>query len=220
MDEYRPESSGSEIFKHARSQIANLESILGQQKGASQERALLNDLLFCLRTFMTYYAEAHKAVQANAWFAASAISGAALEAMLLYRCLLRPNDIKALPRWNALRKNHKDDFQVFIRLMDLGKLLEIAEQLSWFPSGDRLPRLFSLAFATHASETMMDAIQDLFSGTQNIGQACAQHVRNHRNLLHPAVCLKQAAEPSVEAGMTATLMFLIACSALHESGQI
>lgn len=197
--------------------IEKLENLLTLLPLMPQKRHEVKDALFCIKLFMAFYAEAYKAVKAGAWFAAASVSGAALEAMLMARCLFSADSVKSLPKWQHLHKNHKGDFQVFIRSMDLGKLLEIGEQLCWFQSGDALPQQFLKTMSAFVSENDLKGIQSLFRGARNIGQLCATYVREHRNLLHPAVCLKEGREPSTEAGMAATMMFLIACTALQET---
>lgn len=176
----------------------------------------MQDWIFCMELGMVLYTEANRAVQAGAWFAATAVSASALEAVLLGKCFLEQDKIKALPKWSTLKRSQKADFGLFVRSMDLGKLLEIADQLSWFPSKG-VPESFLRVMRPLVDELTMKGIDDLFENTLNVGQVCANHLREYRNLIHPAVCLREGRQPSVNAGMTATFMFLIAFSSISEA---
>lgn len=207
----------NESFGVLTKQIEGLENLLTELKLLPHNHLEVEDALFCIKLFMTLYTEANKAVQAGAWFAAASVSGAALEAMLMARCLFSADKAKSLSKWQSLQGSHKGNFQVFVRSLDLGKLLEIGEQLPWFPSGDALPKKFLEVMSLHVSQIDLKRLQAFFKGTKSIGQLCATHVRHYRNLLHPAVCLKGRQQPSLEAGMAATMMFLIACTALQDT---
>jgi hypothetical protein len=93
--------------------------------------AVLEDGIFCARLSLTLYKEANAAVQAGAWFAAAAVSASALEAVLLYKCLLSQEEIEALPKSLPFRKSASSEFRKFARTLDLRTLLDIAKELSW-----------------------------------------------------------------------------------------
>jgi hypothetical protein len=99
----------------------------------SQKMTDLADALFCMQLSLTFYVEANTALQAGAWFAAATIAASALEAVLLGKCLLAQDEIRALPKWKSFKKSYTTNFGAFARSLDLGKLLEIAKELSWFP---------------------------------------------------------------------------------------
>ena len=171
------------------------------------------EAFFCLRLAMTFYVEANQAIRAGAWFAAATVAAAALESILLAKCFLQQAEIKALPKWKAVKKSQRDDFGLFVRGLDLGKLLDIASQLSWFPSNG-VPTTFLVAMEPYWEVTTKEEFLALFNSHENVGHVCATHLREYRNLVHPSVCLKEGQQPTPETGITATFMFMIAVSSL------
>ena len=169
--------------------------------------------IFCFELALTFYEEANLAVQAGAWFAAASIASSALESVLLSKCFFQEAEIRALPKFQGLKRSHKADFGLLARSLDLGKLLEIANELSWFPDGG-VPKTFTSYLAGRLDAATLSGLLELFEGNLNVGRTCATHVREYRNLLHPAVCLKEGRQPSKEAGLTATFLFMIAFTSL------
>jgi hypothetical protein len=211
----------AEIFAPLRTQIEYLRVKFGALETLSETIpideliGIAEDALFCLELGLTLFEEANVAVQAGAWFAAATVAAAALEALLLALCFFHKDQIKQLPKWRCLKKSQRTDFRVFARSLDLGKLLEIAQELSWFPAGG-VPKNLWGTLAPFWDELASINFLALFGGSSNIGQACANHLREYRNLIHPAVCLKQQKRLSKEVGMTATFLFMIAISSLSE----
>ncbi len=199
-------------------QIASLKSLLDTlppEFRESEQAACLQDMLLCGQLSLTLYAEANKAVQAGAWFAATVVAASALEATLLVKCLVHQAEVSSLPKCASLMKAHKGNFRAFARSMDLGKLLEIADQLSWFHRNG-VPDSFVAVVQQHLDEQSMKGLLDIFRDQPDIGKLCSTHFRHYRNMVHPAVCLKTEQQPTEEGCQTATLLFLIAFSALGE----
>jgi hypothetical protein len=121
--------------------------------------------------------------------------------------------IEALPNFRNFSHKQKRDFGLFARSLDLGKLLEIANELSWFPDCG-IPDTFMRYLVNHVDSSTLAALVALFDQDANLGHTCASHVRQYRNLLHPAVCLKEGRHPSKEVGLTATFLFMIAFTSL------
>jgi hypothetical protein len=203
----------SEFCAHLDGLAESLDALKNGPPDGNFKFEQMRDWIFCMKLAMTFYAEANQAVQAGTWFAATAVSASALEAILLAKCFLEKDRIKALPKWANLRRSHKADFGLLMRSMDLSKLLEIAELLSWFPSTG-IPEIFLQTMRPYIDARTEADLTALFVATPNVGLVCANHMREYRNLLHPAVCLKEGRQPSANAGMTATFLFLIAISAL------
>jgi len=207
------------IFEQIRLQVGALKASLGpllampEDSEPYRKAAEIVDALFCFDVAMTFYSEANRAIQAQAWFAGAAVSASALEAILLANCFGHQDRIKALPRWKTLPSKLKKDFRIFARSMDLGKLLDIARELKWFPSGG-LPEEFLAAMTAYSDASTMTQIRDFFSVSNDVSQICSNQVREYRNLLHPAVCLRENQQPSELAGQAATLVFLVAFTSL------
>jgi hypothetical protein len=96
--------------------------------GTDPRIAGFKDGIFCFEVALTFYEEANLAVQAGAWFAAASIASSALESVLLSKCFFQEAEIRALPKFQKLKRSHKEDFGLFARSLDLGKLLESKRQ--------------------------------------------------------------------------------------------
>lgn len=176
---------------------------------------LLKDGFLSIRIGMVYYAEANRCVQAQAWFAATTVGVAALEAILLAQCLMQAEKVKALEKFRALKLGKNRDFSHFARQLDLGKLLEIADKLKWFPEGAFPVRLRTL-MGRHLSDEELRVLLEPFEGRTDIGEICAQELKEVRNLIHPAVCLKQDRTPSAAIGMSGTFLLMTLLSLLSD----
>ncbi|WP_263373072.1 hypothetical protein [Granulicella aggregans] len=205
-----------EQFDALRTMLIDMRQTLDGTEGSSENSKRLEifrDGFFCIELAMTFYEEANLALEAEAWFAASALASSALESVLLYKCCLSEGSVRALSKFQGLPRKYNLDFGLFVRSLDLGKLLEMANSLHWFPEGG-IPKTFANYLAEHLDEDSMSILLGLFIDNPNIGCLCADHVKEYRNLLHPAVCLREGRQPSKEAGMTATFLLLIAFSSL------
>jgi hypothetical protein len=191
----------------------DLDGLLAGPMKEDPKIASFKDGVFCFELALTFYEEANLAIQAGAWFAAIPIASSALESVLLSKCFFYEEDVRAIPKFQRLKRSYKENFGLFARSLDLGKLLEIAKELSWFPDGG-IPKTFTNLLGAHLDEGILSGLIGLFAGSPNVGQVCADHVREYRNLLHPAVCLKEKRNPSRDAGMTATFLFMIAFTSL------
>ncbi len=218
----RPEKTQTELlqdqFAIFRKLLVDMNGVLdgllaGPAKG-DPRIASFKDGVFCFELALTFYEEANLALQARAWFAAAAIASSALESVLLSRCFFQEEEIRALPKFQKLKRGYREDFGLFARSLDLGKLLEIANELSWFPTGG-VPKTLTSYLARHLDEGTLSNLIGVFEGNPNVGRTCADHVREYRNLLHPAVCLKEGRQPSKDAGQTATLLFIVAFASLY-----
>ena len=214
-----PQPAGTETlimqgqFAVLRKLLIEMNSVLdGLQAGPAKGNpriASFKDGVFCFELALTFYEEANLAVQTWAWFAAASLASAALESVLLSKCFFQEEEIRSLPKFQKLKPSFKVDFGLFARSLDLGKLLEIANELSWFPDGG-VPKTFTTYLADHLDESTLPRLIGLFEGNPNVGRTCAAHVREYRNFLHPAVCLKEGRQPSKDAGLTAAFLFMIA----------
>lgn len=175
---------------------------------------LEQDRLIASSIGLRFYSEANRSLQAGAYFAAVAIAASSLEAVLLARCISEREKVKLLPKWHQIKKKYKENFRLFVHSLDLGKLLEIASLLGWFPKG--MPKQFESVMTLFGNEELSEFIESLFIGSMDIGEVCAKHVKEYRNLLHPAVCLKERHFPSEEAGKLGVLLHMIALTSLTE----
>ena len=199
------------MFRRTLDELRGVLDKLQAGPASSDSRvASFKDGIFCLELALIFYEEANQALQAEAWFAASSVASSALESVLLSKCFFQADEIRALPKFEKLKQSHKGDFGQFARSLDLGKLLEIATELSWFRDSGGLPQIMTTYLAHHLDEATLSGLIRLFEGSADVGRTCADHVRKYRNLLHPAVCLKEGRQPSRGDAMTATFLFMIA----------
>ena len=198
------------IFRKAVADMSALLDGLQESLGKNDPKIRnLSDGIFCFELALKFYEEANLALQAGAWFAAASIASSALESVLLNKCFSQEAEIRALPKFQNLKRSYKADFGVFARSLDLGKLLEIADELSWFPNRG-VPTTFTNYLAGHIDELTLAKLVEIFEGDPHIGKSCARYVRNHRNLLHPAVCLREGVQPSKDTGLVTTFFVMIA----------
>ena len=203
-------------FDLLRKQLVDMKEQLGSLTENSidaEKVSTFGDGLFCLELAMTFYEQANAALQAEAWFAASAVASSALESLLMSKCCFQEEDVRLLPAFQTLKPSQRSPFGRFVRSLDLGKLLKIADALRWFPEAGVSPSLISY-LAPYLGQTVLSEFLQLFRYYDNVGQSCADRVREYRNLLHPAVCLKEGRQPSEGTGMIATMLFLVAFSSL------
>ena len=206
-------------FAGIRDVLLKMNGVLNAPQAAGTDPrtiASFKDGVFCFELAMTFYEEANNALQAGAWFAAASIGSSALESVLMSKCFFQEAEVRAIPTFQKLQPKHKGDFGLFARSLALGKLLEIADELAWFPGGG-IPKTLVIIFGHYLDEGTLAGLDRIFEASPNVGQVCAKYVRERRNLLHPAVCLKEGRQPSKDVGMTATLLFLIAFVSLAKA---
>lgn len=173
----------------------------------------LRDGIACSELALVFHTEANRAVQAEIWFAAAALAAAALESMLLAKMFMNAEEVVKLPTFRKLLDKHNGDIGSFARKMDLGNLVEMAKQLGWFRPGG-VPSLLTDMLSKHVGMTTLMALTAFFKHSQSAGYEAADLLRQYRNLLHPASCLKQEAQPTKETGMRATYFSLVAFASL------
>jgi hypothetical protein len=176
--------------------------------------ANMKDGLACCELAFTFYEEANRAVQAEVWFAAAAVAAAALEAMLLAKMFTNTDAVAQLASFRKLLDKHQGDFGRFARKeMDLGKLLDMAKELGWFRPGG-VPRLLTEMLAQYVEQDTLTALTVVFKDSSSAGYTSADLLRQYRNLLHPAYCLKQDIHPTKDTGIRATFFCLVAYASL------
>lgn len=97
--------------------------------------------------------------------------------------------------------------------MDLGRLLEMAKELEWFRPGG-VPILLTEMLAQHVDQDTLTALTVFFKDSPSAGNTSANLLRQYRNLLHPANCLKQDIRPTEDTGIRATFFCLVAYASL------
>jgi len=163
---------------------------------------------------LTFFEEANRAVQAEVWFAAAAVAAAALEAMLLAKMFMNTDKVAQLTSFKKLLDKHQGDFGSFARKeMDLGRLLDMAKELAWFRLGG-VPSFLTEMLAHYVDQGTVTALTVIFKDSPSAGYTSADLLRQYRNLLHPAYCLKQDIYPTKDTGIRATYFCLVAYASL------
>jgi HEPN domain-containing protein len=176
--------------------------------------ANFKDGFACWELALTFYEEANRAVQAGVWFAAAAAVAAALEAMLLAKMFTNTDEVAQLASFRKLLDKHQGDFGSFARKeMDLGKLLEMAKELAWFRPGG-VPSLLTNMLAQYVDPDTLTALAVIFKDSPSAGYTSADLLRQCRNLLHPAYCLKLDIHLAKDTGIRATFFCLVAYASL------
>jgi hypothetical protein len=204
----------SELSATMRSTLAEWRDLLGTVPSDLPGLANMKDAVACSEMALAFYEEADRAVKAEVWFAAAAVAAAALEAMLLAMMFSETDQVAQLGKFKKLLGKHRGDFGSFARNeMDLGKLLDMAKELAWFPTGG-VPSLLTGLLEQHVDQGTLTALTVAFKDSPSAGYASADLLRQYRNLLHPACCLKQGICPTKETGIQATFYCLVAYASL------
>jgi hypothetical protein len=214
MDNQTQSDLTAEFSTAARSALAAHRDLLGMLPSDDPNVANMKDGLACCELALTFYEEANRAVQAEVWFAAAAVAAAALEAMLLAKMFTNTDAVAQLASFRKLLDKHQGDFGSFARKeMDLGKLLDMAKELGWFRPG-AVPRLLTEMLAQYVERDTLTALTVVFKDSRSAGYTSADLLRQYRNLLHPAYCLKQDIHPTKDTGIRATFFCLVAYASL------
>jgi hypothetical protein len=204
----------AEFSTAARSALAAYRNVLDMLPSDDPKVANMKDGLACCELAFTFYEEANRAVQAEVWFAAAAVAAAALEAMLLAKMFWNTDGVAKLASCKKLLDKHRGDLGSFARKeMDLGKLLDMAKELSWFRLGC-VPSFLTEMLAHYVDQDTVTALTVIFKDSPSAGYTSADLLRQYRNLLHPACCLKQAICPTKDTGIRATYFCLVAFASL------
>jgi hypothetical protein len=206
-----------EFSTAARSALTAYRNLLAALPSDHPSVANMKDGLACCELAFTFYEEANRAIQAEVWFAAAAVAAAALEAMLLAKMFAYTDDVARLASFKKLLDKHQGDFGSFARKeMDLGKLLDMAKELAWFRPGG-VPSLLAKTLAQNIDQETLTALTVIFKDSPSAGYTSADLLRQYRNLLHPAYCLRQDIHPTKDTGIRATFFCLVAYASLKLS---
>lgn len=214
MSESTQTNFTAELSGAMQTALANYRDLLDRVPGDHPGIANLKDGLTCCELAFKYYEEASRAIQAEVWFAAAAVAAAALEAMLLGRMFTDSDNVLKLASFKKLLDNHKGNLGSFARKeMDLGRLIEMAKILGWFRPGGIPPFLIEM-MASHVGRETLLTLAEVFKDSSNAGLTSANLLRQYRNLLHPASCLRQEIQPTKDVGIRATFFCLVAYASL------
>ena len=152
-----------------RSAVAEYRNLLGMLPSDHPNVASLKDALSCCELALTFYEEATHAVQAETCFAAAAVGAAALEAMLLAKMFMSTDKVAQMARFRKSLDRHKGDFGAFAREeMNLGKLLEMAKELSWFRPGG-VPGILAALFEQRIDPDTLTALTHVLNEGPSAG---------------------------------------------------
>lgn len=205
----------TEFSTAARSILAAYRPLLDMLPSEHPKAANFRDAIACCELSLIFFEEANRAVQLELWFAAAAVAAAALEAMLLAKMFMSVDEVALLPSFKKLLDKHKGDFGSFARKeMDLGKLLDMANELAWFRPGG-IPSLLTEMLTHYLDQDTVTALTVVFKDRASAGYVSADLLRQYRNLLHPAVCLKHDIQVTKDTGIRATFFCLVAYASLN-----
>src|ERR1035441_7992742 len=214
MDDQAQTDFTAEFSTAARSALAAYRNLLDMLPSDHPNVANMKDGLACCELALTFYEEANRAVQAGVWFAAAAGAGSALAAGVLGAIVTRTDEAAQLASFKKLLDKHQGDFGSFARKeMDLGKLLGMAKELAWFRPGG-VPSLLTKMLAQYVDQDTLTALTVIFKDSPSAGYTSADLLRQYRNLLQPAYCLKQDIHPTKDTGTRATFFCLVAYASL------
>src|ERR1035438_8447648 len=219
MDDQEQTDFTAEFSTAARRVLVAYRRLLDTLPGDHPTVGNMKDGLACCELAFTFYDEANRAIQAGVWFAAAAVGAAALEAVLLAKMFTNTDEVAQLASFKKLLDKHQGNFRSFARKeMDLGKLLDMAKELAWFRPGG-VPGLLTKMLAQYVDQDTLTALTVIFKDSPSAGFASADLLRQYRNLLHPAYCLKQDIHPTKDTGIRATFFCLVAYASLSSTWQ-
>jgi hypothetical protein len=113
MDEQsRPELHGG-ILDGCAKRTCRISRRVGQAPIDHPNLANMKDGVACCELALTFYGEANRAIQAELWFAGSAVAAAALEAMLLVKMFMNTDAVAQLASFKKLLDKYQGDFGRF-----------------------------------------------------------------------------------------------------------
>lgn len=167
---------------------------------------------------MFYLEEAQRCLVSQAYFASGAFGAAALEAMLLTKCAMSKSEVTSLPSYAMLPPKLTRDYTTFLLSQDLGKLLQIAEQLKWLNVSD-IPHYFELMVLKQVEPSVASIMRDMISSMKSIGDEAGKYAKLYRNGIHPASCIRQDLKLDKSSGLAGCTFVLLAIAALVEAAR-
>jgi hypothetical protein len=159
-----------------------------------------------------YQREAIRCFEAEALFAASILTASALESLLMQFCLTDKARVAEFTSWKALQKAKDKPFLETLqsKSVTLDFLLKLAKDMAWFPSGP-ISDEFRLKVIENFDETNRQQVLifvNEFSSADELFQLMTKLSKDGRNLIHPAVCIREGSELAGSTGKS-TVVFLI-----------
>lgn len=159
-----------------------------------------------------YRCEAIRCFEAQALFAASILTASALESLLMQFCLSDKARVAEFTSWKALPKSQDKPFLETLQSkpVTLGFLLNLAKDMAWFPVGPISDEFKTKVIENFGEENRPEvlAFADEFSSADELFELMADLGKDGRNLLHPAVCIREKRALDDRAGKE-TFVFLI-----------
>jgi hypothetical protein len=159
-----------------------------------------------------YQREAIRCFEAEALFAASILTASALESLLMQFCLTDKAKVVESTVWIALPKSKVKPFLETLQSkpVTLGFLLNLAKDMSWFPSGAISDQFRSKIVEEFGETNRQEALSfvDDFSSADELFQLMTDLAKDGRNLIHPAVCIREGLELASSTGKQ-NVVFLV-----------
>jgi hypothetical protein len=160
-----------------------------------------------------YFDQTIKCTEAQAWFAASLAGMATMETVLLMACISEKATVVTTKAWTSFHKKRKVPFRDRLMHVDMGKLLEIATELKWFPT-DTGYHTFLESYGEWPEE-----LEEFTEVLDTPASMIAKSV-DICNLVHPARCLREELQIDDRTGMLALGFFYMSLlGLLHNMGR-
>jgi hypothetical protein len=159
-----------------------------------------------------YQREAIRCFETQALFAASILTASALESLLMQFCLTDKARVVESTLWRALPKFKVKPFLETLqsRPVTLGFLLKLAKDMAWFPVGPISNQFRSKIVEEfgEANRQQVLSFVDDFSSADELFQMMTDLAKDGRNLIHPAVCIREGLELAPSTGKQ-NVVFLV-----------
>jgi hypothetical protein len=154
-----------------------------------------------------------KCFSSNALFAANVMGAAFLETFLLWRCLGDDKRVCSTKAWQSSHKGKRLPFLKKLSKMDLGTLLSIGKELSWFSTSAEISPFFRMNLETHFGQSVADVVCKYVPPD---GHSSAILSHDLRNRLHPGKLIREEFEFSDSSGAFASFCLLLAFTSMTE----
>jgi hypothetical protein len=152
------------------------------------EDADLSEKLAKLADF--YLSEIGVCIGALAFLSANVLVASTLEAFLLLRCLSDRTKVSRTQKWQSAQgKRSPKPFVALLLRMHLRDLLNIGDELSWFPKDGIAPR-FRQRLVTLFGEATVDKFSTPANAAITFSEFAAAASTELRNMLHPGRCVR------------------------------
>jgi hypothetical protein len=167
-----------------------------------------------------YRRESILCFEGKALFAAGVLAASALESLLIQFCLSDKANVVESVTWKSLKNAKYGSFLEALRQnsrVGLDKLLSLANELGWFPTGPISDKISTKLIEDFGEENRSDILEFLsdFQTVDELFEVMSELAKNSRNYVHPAVCIRSELKIKDLTGKETFFSALFVLTLLH-----